>query len=93
VDQTICFSVGSPKILSVFLEEGVLKFFLEVMVTFQDEHEVVTNVLDVISNIAEVPQLRPCFMMPEFMTNLRYGAAFSCANLNYKIFLSVFHFS
>jgi Zyg-11 family protein len=55
----------------VFLEEGGMDLLLEVLVTFQDECAVETKVLGLINNIAEVPQLRPCLMLPEFMTRLR----------------------
>lgn len=79
VDVTIKFTLSalwnltdeSPTTCSVFLEEGGMDLLLEVLVTFQDECAVETKVLGLINNIAEVPQLRPCLMLPEFMTRLR----------------------
>ena len=61
----------SPTTCSVFLEEGGMDLFLDVLVTFQDECTVETKVLGLINNIAEVSQLRPRLMVPGFMTRLR----------------------
>jgi Zyg-11 family protein len=55
----------------VFLEEGGMDLFLEVLMTFQDECAVETKVLGLINNIAEVPQLRARLMVPGFMSRLR----------------------
>jgi Zyg-11 family protein len=48
-----------------------MDLFLEVLMTFQDECAVETKVLGLINNIAEVSQLRPCLMVPGFMSRLR----------------------
>ncbi|PSN40433.1 Protein zyg-11 B [Blattella germanica] len=72
VDITIKFTLNeSPTTCSVFLEEGGMDLFLDVLVTFQDECAVETKVLGLINNIAEVSQLRPRLMVPGFMTRLR----------------------
>ncbi|XP_069693619.1 protein zyg-11 homolog B-like isoform X2 [Periplaneta americana] len=79
VDITIKFTLSalwnltdeSPTTCSVFLEEGGMDLFLEVLVTFQDECAVETKVLGLINNIAEVSQLRPRLMVPGFMMRLR----------------------
>jgi Zyg-11 family protein len=55
----------------VILEEGGLDLFLDVLVTFQDDCAVENLVLIIFKNIAEVTSLRPCLMLPEFMTRLR----------------------
>jgi Zyg-11 family protein len=55
----------------VFLDEGGMDLFLEVLMTFQDDCAVETKVLGLINNIAEVPQLRPHLMVPGFMSSLR----------------------
>jgi Zyg-11 family protein len=69
--QFLLLSDESPTTCSVFLEEGGLDLFLEVLVTFQDECTVETKVLGLINNIAEISKLRPHLMVPEFMTRLR----------------------
>jgi Zyg-11 family protein len=61
----------SPTTCNVFLEEGGMDLFLEVLMTFQDECAVETKVLGLINNIAEVPQLRSRLMVPGFMSRLR----------------------
>ncbi|KAJ9592355.1 hypothetical protein L9F63_015961, partial [Diploptera punctata] len=79
VDITIKFTLSalwnltdeSPTTCSVFLEEGGMDLFLDVLVTFQDECTVETKVLGLINNIAEVSQLRPRLMVSGFMTRLR----------------------
>ncbi|XP_021927398.1 protein zyg-11 homolog B-like isoform X2 [Zootermopsis nevadensis] len=79
VDITIKFTLSalwnltdeSPTTCSVFLEEGGMHLFLEVLMTFQDECTIETKVLGLINNIAEVSKLRPHLMVPEFMTRLR----------------------
>ncbi|PNF20924.1 zyg-11-like protein B [Cryptotermes secundus] len=79
IDITIKFTLSalwnltdeSPTTCSVFLEEGGMDLFLEVLMTFQDECAVETKVLGLINNIAEVSQLRPHLMVPGFMSRLR----------------------
>ncbi|GLH07966.1 Protein zer-1 homolog [Gryllus bimaculatus] len=79
VDITIKFTLSalwnltdeSPTTCTVFLEEGGMALFLEVLETFQDESAVETKVLGLINNIAEVAQLRSRLMVPEFLTLLR----------------------
>ncbi|XP_066996742.1 protein zyg-11 homolog B isoform X2 [Anabrus simplex] len=79
VDITIKFTLSalwnltdeSPTTCSVFLEEGGMALFLEVLETFQDENTVETKVLGLINNIAEVAQLRNRLMVAEFINILR----------------------
>jgi hypothetical protein len=74
----------------LILEEGGLDLFLEVLVTFEDNSTFEQFVLILIADIAEVPQLRPRLMLPEFIARIRYSTAFSCAVLNVRTFLSVY---
>nr|CAD7266549.1 unnamed protein product [Timema shepardi] len=79
VDITIKFTLSalwnltdeSPTTCSVFLEEGGMALFLEVLETFQDESAVETKVLGLVNNIAEVTQLRPRLMVAKFLLILR----------------------
>ncbi|XP_014245907.1 protein zyg-11 homolog B-like isoform X2 [Cimex lectularius] len=61
----------SPTTCEVFLEEGGLTLFLEVLQTFPGETSVETKVLGLINNIAEVPKLRHCLLQTFFITTLR----------------------
>ncbi|CAG2054174.1 unnamed protein product, partial [Timema podura] len=79
VDITIKFTLSalwnltdeSPTTCSVFLEEGGMALFLEVLETFQEESAVETKVLGLVNNIAEVTQLRPRLMVAKFLLILR----------------------
>lgn len=62
----------SPSTCSVFLDEGGLTLFLEVLQTFPGEATVETKVLGLINNIAEVPRLRTCLLRLPFISVLRY---------------------
>jgi len=61
----------SPKTCDVFLKEGGLNLFLEVLSIFQGESAVETKVLGLINNIAEVPALRKMLMVEVFLMHLR----------------------
>jgi Zyg-11 protein homolog len=61
----------SPKTCDVFLREGGLNLFLEVLSIFRTESAVETKVLGLINNIAEVPALRKMLMVDVFLMNLR----------------------
>lgn len=79
VDITMKFTLSalwnltdeSPTTCSVFLDEGGLSLFLEVLQTFPGEATVETKVLGLINNIAEVPHLRPCLLQLSFISVLR----------------------
>ncbi|KAL1117386.1 hypothetical protein AAG570_004712 [Ranatra chinensis] len=79
VDITMKFTLSalwnltdeSPTTCSVFLEEGGLLLFLEVLKTFPGEANVETKVLGLVNNIAEVPDLRRWLLKPNFIAILR----------------------
>lgn len=79
VDITMKFTLSalwnltdeSPTTCSVFLDEGGLALFLDVLHTFPGEATVETKVLGLINNIAEVPHLRSCLLQISFITVLR----------------------
>lgn len=79
VDITMKFTLSalwnltdeSPTTCGVFLDEGGLSLFLEVLQTFPGEATVETKVLGLINNIAEVPQLRTCLLQLSFISVLR----------------------
>ncbi|XP_020298380.1 protein zyg-11 homolog B-like isoform X2 [Pseudomyrmex gracilis] len=54
----------------VFLDEGGMELFLEVLDCFQGESSVETKVLGLLNNIAEVVHLRPRLMQPRFIKML-----------------------
>ncbi|XP_012216425.1 protein zyg-11 homolog B-like isoform X2 [Linepithema humile] len=54
----------------VFLDEGGMELFLEVLDSFQGESSVETKVLGLLNNIAEVDHLRPRLMQPRFIKML-----------------------
>ncbi|XP_011312713.1 protein zyg-11 homolog B isoform X2 [Fopius arisanus] len=56
----------------VFLEEGGMDLFLDVLEGFQGESSVETKVLGLLNNIAEVAQLRQRLMRPRFMIMLSF---------------------
>ncbi|XP_065349750.1 protein zyg-11 homolog [Cloeon dipterum] len=79
VDITMKFTLSalwnltdeSPKTCDVFLKEGGLNLFLEVLSIFRGESAVETKVLGLINNIAEVPTLRRMLMVDVFLIHLR----------------------
>lgn len=54
----------------VFLDEGGMELFLEVLDSFRGESSVETKVLGLLNNIAEVDHLRPRLMRPRFIKML-----------------------
>jgi len=56
----------------VFLGEGGMDMYLQVLDTFQTNAAVETKVLGLMNNIAEVERLRPYLMTSEFLEKLRY---------------------
>ena len=62
----------SPTTCSVFLEEGGMELFIDVLDTFPGDNCIETKVLGLLNNIAEVAHLRPHLMVDHFLTNLRY---------------------
>ncbi|XP_048509756.1 protein zyg-11 homolog B-like isoform X2 [Athalia rosae] len=78
VDITMKFTLSalwnltdeSATTCAVFLEEGGMALFLEVLESFQGESSVETKVLGLLNNIAEVPHLRQWLMQPRFITML-----------------------
>jgi Zyg-11 family protein len=73
IGGTFDFTDESPTTCGVFLEEGGLDLFLEVLQTFPGEATVETKVLGLVNNIAEVPDLRHRLLKPNFIARLRYG--------------------
>lgn len=62
----------SPTTCGVFLDEGGLDLFLQVLQKFPGESTVETKVLGLVNNIAEVPELRQSLLQPTFISLLRY---------------------
>ncbi|XP_075228477.1 protein zyg-11 homolog B-like isoform X2 [Lycorma delicatula] len=79
VDITMKFTLSalwnltdeSPTTCGVFLEEGGLELFLQVLQKFPGESTVETKVLGLVNNIAEVPRLRHSLLQPTFISLLR----------------------
>ncbi|KAF7993187.1 hypothetical protein HCN44_006247 [Aphidius gifuensis] len=78
VDITMRFTLSalwnltdeSATTCKVFLEEGGMELFLEVLESFQGESSIETKVLGLLNNIAEVGQLRQRLMQSRFITML-----------------------
>ncbi|XP_043479584.1 protein zyg-11 homolog B-like [Leptopilina heterotoma] len=78
VDITMKFTLSalwnltdeSATTCKVFLQEGGMKLFLEVLDTFQGESSVETKVLGLLNNIAEVVHLRSQLLQPRFISML-----------------------
>lgn len=78
VDMTMKFTLSalwnltdeSATTCNVFLDEGGMKLFLEVLESFEGESSVETKVLGLLNNISEVAHLRPKLMQPTFITML-----------------------
>ena len=61
----------SPTTCSVFLGEGGMELFIEVLDTFPGDKCIETKVLGLLNNIAEVAHLRSHLMINQFLANLR----------------------
>ena len=78
VDITLKFTLSalwnltdeSPETCTIFLREGGLELFLQVLETFPNESTVETKILGLINNIAEVKTLRCRLMVDPFLTAL-----------------------
>ncbi|XP_012283903.1 protein zyg-11 homolog B [Orussus abietinus] len=78
VDMTMKFTLSalwnltdeSATTCKVFLEEGGMELFLEVLEIFRGESSVETKVLGLLNNIAEVGHLRQRLMQPRFIMML-----------------------
>ena len=62
----------SPMTCKVFLVEGGMELFIEVLGTFPGDKCIETKVLGLLNNIAEVPHLRSNLLKDHFLSNLRY---------------------
>ena len=62
----------SPQTCLVFLEQGGMQLFIDVLKTFSDELACETKVLGLLNNIAEVKYLRKVIMIDEFIDILRF---------------------
>lgn len=62
----------SPITCHVFLEEGGMDLFIDVLDTFPGDKCIETKVLGLLNNIAEVPHLRSNLLVDYFLGNLRY---------------------
>jgi Zyg-11 family protein len=77
----------SPMTCQVFLVEGGMDLFIEVLDTFPGDKCIETKVLGLLNNIAEVPHLRSNLLKDQFLANLRYVILFeisSESNFSYK---------
>ncbi len=78
VDVTLKFTLSalwnltdeSPETCSVFLKEGGLELYLEVLNVFPGDESIETKVLGLLNNIAEVDFLRRRLMNIEFLSTL-----------------------
>ena len=61
----------SPITCHVFLEEGGMDLFIDVLDTFPGDKCIETKVLGLLNNIAEVPHLRSNLLVDYFLGNLR----------------------
>ena len=61
----------NPLTYQVFLGEGGLELFIDVLDTFPGDKCIETKVLGLLNNIAEVPHLRANLLKEEFLVNLR----------------------
>jgi len=61
----------SPMTCQVFLVEGGMDLFIEVLDTFPGDKCIETKVLGLLNNIAEVPHLRSNLLKDQFLANLR----------------------
>ena len=61
----------SPMTCQVFLAEGGMDLFIEVLDTFPGDKCIETKVLGLLNNIAEVPHLRSNLLKDQFLANLR----------------------
>ena len=66
----------SPMTCQVFLVEGGMDLFIEVLDTFPGDKCIETKVLGLLNNIAEVPHLRSNLLKDQFLANLRYESSF-----------------
>lgn len=71
IKRILNFLDESPSTCKVFLEEGGMSLFLNVLEVFAGECEVETKVLGLINNIAEVSELRHQLMIPQYLFLLR----------------------
>ncbi|XP_011497736.1 PREDICTED: protein zyg-11 homolog B [Ceratosolen solmsi marchali] len=78
VDITMKFTLSalwnltdeSATTCKVFLEEGGMELFMEVLLSFEGESSVETKVLGLLNNIAEVADLRHQLIQPRFLSML-----------------------
>ena len=78
IDITLKFTLSalwnltdeSPKTCSVFLDEGGMSLFLQVLQAFPNDNTIETKVLGLLNNIAEVPYLRNRLMENDFISLL-----------------------
>ncbi|XP_050440716.1 protein zyg-11 homolog B-like [Adelges cooleyi] len=79
VDVTMKFTLSalwnltdeSPTTCKVFINEGGLQLYMEILNTFIDDSTVETKVLGLVNNIAEVPHLRPNLFSNDIIPTLR----------------------
>lgn len=56
----------------MFIDEGGLQLYMNILNTFVDDSTVETKVLGLVNNIAEVPPLRPMLFNNDIIPTLRY---------------------
>ncbi len=89
IDITLKFTLSalwnltdeSPSTCSVFLNEGGMDLFLQVLQVFPDDISIETKVLGLLNNIAEVSHLRENLMVKPFIGVLRYGKYVTQVNM------------
>lgn len=62
----------SPTTCKVFIDEGGLQLYMNILNTFVNDSTVETKVLGLVNNIAEVPHLRPMLFNNDIIPTLRY---------------------
>jgi len=61
----------SPETCKVFLNEGGMQLYMQLLEAFSADQSVKTKVLGLLNNIAEVRELRRCLIFDEFINQLR----------------------
>lgn len=69
--QFLFLTDESPTTCKVFIDEGGLQLYMNILNTFIDDSTVETKVLGLVNNIAEVPHLRAMLFNNDIIPTLR----------------------
>lgn len=70
---SFCISDESPRTCSAFLESDGLKLFKRILNETRISESVLTKILGLLNNIAEVPDLRSALMDDDIIASVRYN--------------------